>query len=131
MTRMMTVWGFVGLMGASMTAQAGTMDKMQMDKMGKSVTVTGCVATGAETGSYMLTDGMTMNDKTGKSYDLMGGNLKTHLGHKVAITGTVEAMKMAGKDKPMTAGKMGQMDMAKMHMGLRVKSVKMIAATCS
>jgi hypothetical protein len=83
-------------------------------------------------------------ETTGKSYELMGGELKGHLGHKVAVTGTMETM--AGKDKMAAKPKMEkeqmgehQMDKDKMgkdkmaaapHSALHVTSVKMIAATC-
>ena len=125
MTRLMTAVCCACLMGAAAAAQTGSMDKMDKDKMakdkmGKPVMVTGCVAAGSEAGHYMLTNGMMAGDTTGKSYDLMGGELKAHVGHKVEVTGTMDDGKM-GKDK---------MAMSDMHTALHVTSVKMIAATC-
>lgn len=120
----------------------GQMDKSKMDKskMGKAITVTGCVAAGTDANHFMLTNGMMAGETTGKSYNLMGGELKGHLGHKVAVTGTTMEAGMAGKDK--MAGKpkmekedMGEHKMAKDKMApagsaLHVTSVKMIAPTC-
>jgi len=140
MKRLMTAMCCACLMGSAAAAQT-SMDKMDKDKMGKDkmskpMMVTGCVAAGSESGHYMLTNGMMAGDTTGKSYDLMGGELKAHVGHKVEVTGTMDDGKMMGKDKMMSKGKMDKdkMDKDKMtmsdHMALKVKSVKMIAATC-
>ncbi len=136
-----------------MTAQSGTMDKGQMDqKMMKdgTMTVTGCVAAGKSAGQYMLSDammsgssmsgGMTSDkDKMAKpgmsgdhkmmSYELMGGELKPHMGHKVEVMGMLDkaSMDMMGKmSEKEKMDKMGSMA----PMKLQVKSVKMISATC-
>ena len=65
------------------------------------------------------------------AYDLMGGELKAHVGHKVEVTGSADAKKMdkdkMSKDKMMEKDKMG---MSEAHGTLHVQSVKMIAATC-
>lgn len=120
----------------------GDQHKMGKDKMGKTITVTGCVGAGKDADHFTLTDAVMTGEKTGKSYDLMGGDLKAHLGHKVAITGTLDTMTMAGKDK-MAMGKdkmpmkKGEHGMAKdktaatePHTMLHVTSIKMIAASC-
>ena len=147
MKRLMTAVCCACLMGAAAAAQTGSADKMDKDKMakdkmGKPMMVTGCVAAGSTDGHYMLTNGMMAGDTTGKSYDLMGGELKAHVGHKVEITGTLDDSKMMGKDKMMSKDKMDKdamakdkmskdkMGMAEMHAGLNVKSVKMLSATC-
>lgn len=86
----------------------------------------------------MMAGGHTM------SFELVGGDVKGHLGHKVEITGTMAKMdmdrmgKMGTMDKDtmpkekMDKEKMGKdaahMDMKAMK--LNVKSVKMISATC-
>ena len=139
MKRLMTAMCCACLMSGAAAAQT-SMDKkdkmMDKDKMGKPMMVTGCVAAGSEAGHYMLTNGMMAGDTMGKSYDLMGGELKAHVGHKVEITGTMDDGKMMGKDKmskdKMSGDKMDKdkMGMAEMHSGLHVKSVKMLAATC-
>lgn len=136
-------------------AQSGAMTKDQMDKgMTKdgSMTVTGCVAAGSESGKFMLNNAMMMGgmdkDKMAKdtmakpgmsghmmSYELVGGDkLAAHLGHKIEVMGSVSNSDMQkmndmpknGKDKmdkPM-AGK----DMKAMK--LNVKSFKMLSADC-
>ena len=113
------------------------MPKMDKNKMGKSMTVTGCVAAGSEPGHYVLANGTMMGDTTGKSYDLMGGDLKAHVGHKVEVTGTIEDGNKMGKGKMMCKDKMEKgegehkMGTAETHTALQVKSVKMLASTCS
>jgi hypothetical protein len=155
MKRLMAAVCMAGLMGTAAAAQTGSMPmgktgqgKTDQGKMGKSTTVTGCVAEGSETGRYTLANGTTTGDTTGKSYDLIGGDLKAHVGHKVEVTGTIADGKAMGKDKMMAKDKMekgegeGEHKMAKDTMAkdtmgtagtrstLQVKSVKMIAATC-
>jgi hypothetical protein len=138
----------IALAVAGLWAQSGTMDKDKMDKgkMDKgmksgTIMVTGCVADGSG-GHYMLNNAMMAGDMKGQmkedmkpmSYDLMGGNLKAHVGHKVEVTGTMASDKMM-KDGKMDKGKMDKMDKDKMagemHGGINVKSVKMLSATCS
>ncbi len=140
MKRLMTAVCCACVLGAAgLSAQAdkkmGKMDKM--DKGMKSMTVTGCVA--EKDGHYMLNNAMTAGDSKAMAYDLMGGELKAHVGHKVEVTGSADAKMMAkgkmdkmdhdkmDKDKMMEKDKMG---MADMHSTLHVKSVKMISATC-
>lgn len=120
----------LGVVGAS-AAQADKMDKKMEKGMMKPMAVTGCLA--EKDGHYMLTNGMMAGDTTAMSYDLMGGNLKAHVGHKVEVTGS-EAPKMGKMDHDaMAKDKMMDKDkpMSDMHPTLRVKSVRMISATCS
>jgi hypothetical protein len=137
MTRMMMAMCCVCLMGATGLAQMSTdKDKMAKDTMGKPITVTGCVAAGSQSGHYILTNGMMAGDTTGKSYDLTGGDLKAHVGHKVEVTGTMGKDKKMGKDAmakdKMDHDKMNNdtMAMSEMHGTLRVKSAKMVSSTC-
>ncbi len=143
MKRVMMAMCCAYLMAGVASAQAGTMDKkdkmgkMGKDKMGKPMMVTGCVAAGSEAGHYMLTNGMMAGDTMGKSYALMGGELKAHVGHKVEVTGTMDDGKMMAKGKMMDKDKMDKdhmskdkMGMSEMHRALHVTSVKMLAATC-
>ena len=145
MTRLMAAVCVAGLMGTAAAAQHGSMPMGKMDqgkmdhsKMGKSMAVTGCVAAGSETGHYMLTNATMMSDMTGKSYDLIGGNLKAHVGHKVEVTGTMADGKAMGKGKMMGKDKMakgegeGEHKMAtpEAYSALQVKSVKMVSTTC-
>lgn len=139
-------------------AQSAGMDKSQMDKgMMKdgSMTMSGCISAGKDSGKYMLTNAMMMGalmdkDKMAKhemkpgmgdhvmSYELVGGDLKAHMGHKVEVTGTMsksdmDRMHTMSTTDKMEKEKMDKMDMDKkmMSMKLHVKSVKMVAATCS
>jgi hypothetical protein len=134
---MMMAMCYVCLMGAMGLAQMSTdKDKMANDTMGKSITVTGCVAAGSESGHYVLTNGMMAGDTTGKSYDLTGGQLKAHVGHKVEVTGIMDKDEKMGKDA-MAKDKMNhdtmsndKTAMSEMHSTLRVKSAKMVSPTC-
>jgi len=126
-------------------AQAGSLDKkMDADK----VTVTGCVATGSGEGSYTLTNAVmssavaekgsmakdkpmptekdTMAADHAMSYSLIGGDdLSAHVGHKVAVTGTVAKETSGAKPMPEGHDKMSMKQAT-----LNVASVKMISATC-
>ena len=53
----------------------------------------------------------------------MGDDMKAHVGHKVAVIGTIEAASMKGRT-------MTPKEMAAMHSTLHITSVKMIAANC-
>lgn len=154
MKRLMTAVCMATLMGAVAVAAQTPMhqmdkDKMATDKMGKPITVTGCVAAGKDAEHFKLTDAVMTGEETRKSYDLMGGELKAHLGHKVAVTGTLDTMTMPAKDKmamgkdkmamgkdkmPMEKGEhgtdKGKMAGAEPHTMLHVTSVKMIASSC-
>ncbi|MFN2446723.1 MAG: hypothetical protein ABR606_14210 [Vicinamibacterales bacterium] len=142
--------------GAGLSAQSGTMPKDQMDKKdmmkeGQTM-VSGCVAAGKSAGQYMLTNAMMMGgmmdkemdkDKMAKpgmsgdhmmSYELVGGDVKAHMGHKVEVMGTMSKTDM---DYMAKMGKMDKMAKDKMMadkdmkaMKLNVTSVKMVSATC-
>ena len=126
-------------------AQSGTMAKGdKMDKMEmKDATYTGCIAAGTAAGAFVLTH--AIDDHMGK--DAMKKNtmakntmaattmaltsasvdLGKHLGHKVSVTGTAAHGKMdaMGKDT------MAKDAMAKDGPAFTVKSLKMVAASCS
>ena len=98
------------------------------------MTVTGCVAAGADSSNYMLTNGMVQGDTAGKLYTLMGNDLQPHVGHEVDITGVVSDSKlgkrtMKTKDR-MSEENMGSNDKVQSAI-LQIKSVKMIGPTCS
>ena len=141
MKRLMTAVCMAGLMGTVAAAQMGSMPMVKaQSKTGKAnmakkpITVTGCVAAGTDPEHFTLTKGVMTGETTGKSYDLMGGELKAHLGHRVAVTGTMETMPAKDnkdKMKPMpNMEKEDKMGAAKPHSALHVTSVKMLAATC-
>ena len=120
-------------------AQSGTMAKGdKMDKMEmKDATYTGCIEAGGTSGTFVLThvadDHMA---KDAMSKDTMATtltlsstsvDLSKHVGHKVSVTGSPAHGKMdaMGKD---TMAKDG---MAKDGSTLTVRSLKMVAASCS
>lgn len=130
--------GFAVTLGAQAEhkTMSGAMEKSGM----KNVMVTGCVAESG--GTYMLDHAMMSADmkKTKAadmsanskvlSYALMGGELKAHVGHQVEVTGTMAPSDMS--HSKMNEGSMNKDSMATMKTGtLNVKSVKMIATTCS
>ncbi|MEO6238276.1 MAG: hypothetical protein ABIQ52_14860 [Vicinamibacterales bacterium] len=125
----------LGAAGLSAGQTDKKMDKMdKMDKNMKPMTVTGCVA--EKDGHYMLNNAMNVGDTKAMAYDLMGGDLKAHVGHKVEVTGSTDSRMMAkgkmdkdkmAKDKMMEKDKMAMSDM---HGTLHVKTVKMLASTC-
>ena len=141
MKRLMTAVCCACVLGAA-GLSAGQADKKmdKMDKNMKPMTVTGCVA--EKDGHYMLNNAMMAGDTKAMAYDLMGGDLKAHVGHKVEVTGSTDSRMMAkgkmdkdkmAKDKMMEKDKMmdkDKMAMSDMHGTLHVKTVKMIATTC-
>ncbi len=122
-------------MGAAVAAQHESMpagktgqDKVTNTKRGKPTRVTGCVAEGSDIGRYVLINATVTGDTTSKSYDLIGGDLRSHVGHTVEITGTTADGNATGKDKMMAKDKMG---VTETRTALTVKSVKMHWAKCS
>jgi predicted flavoprotein YhiN len=106
------------LLSAPSTSAAASQKKAK--KPG--ISVTGCVQKGADAGTYMLSSG-------GKSYELIGApagvKLADHVGHKVTVTGTSVKPKKAAKIEAKT----GTKDEPGNH--LKVRSLKMVAASCS
>jgi hypothetical protein len=134
-----------GLVGLS--AQTPPVDKTDRAINDKPVTVTGCVVEGASA-SYTLTNaqvtgplasapttagtaGTQSTEKSasmehGTSYQLKGGDLKAHVGHRVEVTGTTSDEKRTDK-----SANVGTTDTTKdMPSILTVKSVKMLSTTC-
>ena len=117
--RIATVSAFaVALMGSPSTSAAA---QKKAKKPG--ITLTGCVQKGTESGTYNLSSG-------GKTYELIGVpagvKLADHVGHKVTVMGTSVKPKKAAKIE----GKTGMKDEAGEN-HLNVRSVKMVAASCS
>lgn len=148
--------------GTGISAQSGAADRSQTDKrMMKDgeMTVSGCVSAGKESGQYMLTNAMMMGgmmdketmgkDTMGKdkmkeptgghmmSYELVGDDLKAHVGHRVEVTGTMSRMDMDRMKKMQQMDKMDKDKMQQMSdkdmkpMKLNVKSLKMVSSSCS
>ena len=125
-------------------AKGDTMDKMEM----KDATYTGCIEAGTAAGTFRLThiaaDAMgkdAMKTDTMKKDPMANDtmpptaltlasssvDLSKHLGHKVAITGSAAhgTMDAMGKDT------MSKDAMTKDGSAFAVKSLKMVAASCS
>ena len=132
------------------TANGGKMDKMAM----KDTTYTGCVEAGGAPSSFTLThlaaddhmgkdamkkdtmkkdtmkkdtmakDGMSKDAMAPATLTLAGSSvdLNKHLGHRVSVTGSLAHEKMDA---------MGKGTMGKATSAFTVKSLKMIAASCS
>lgn len=84
---------------------------------GSTVNVTGCLAQGDERNEFSI------KDADGKTYGLKAGselNLKAHLGHKLAITGTP----IEEKKEKVKAGKVEESE----H--LRVSNFSVVSTTC-
>jgi hypothetical protein len=110
------------------------------------VKVIGCVASGSEAGRYRLTNAVLSGDalpsttgtggKAGSgqdvsfenspSFDLIGGDLKAHLGHKVEVIGITGDTKLNHHDSFRTAIGSSTHEQATLTIG----SVKVIAAKC-
>jgi pentapeptide MXKDX repeat protein len=140
------VWsGAVGAQSAATMAKGDKMDKMEtMD-----TNYTGCVEAGSVAGTFMLThlaaddhmakdtmkkdamkkdtmakDGMSKDAMAPATLTLAGSSvdLNKHLGHRVSVTGSLAHEKMDA---------MGKGTMGKATSAFTVKSLKMIAASCS
>jgi hypothetical protein len=124
MKRVMTMLAIAGLcsMGAVLGAQTpaptpaptkmAKKDKMAAAPKAEPMAYTGCIAAGAKPNTYVLNDATATGSTDKTNYDLKGGSLKAHVGHKVEITGATA--------KPATG-----------NSTLAVKKVKMVAATCA
>ena len=153
MKRQLTAIGMAMTLGAGgvVSAQSDGMGKGQMDKgMMKDgqMTMSGCVAAGKDAGQYMLTNAMMMDkgmmdkDKMSRdrmqpgmsghtmSYELVGGDMKAHMGHKVEVTGTMSKSDMEKMDRMEKDKMAGMSDKDTKAMKLNVKSVKMVSASC-
>ena len=107
------------LVGAGLTyAPAAT--AQQKSTGNAPVTVTGCLAQGDEANEYSI------KDENGKTYGLLGSrvNMKTHVGHKVTVTGTLAKENERNEKKEAKAGHAEESE----H--LRVTGLTMVSTTC-
>ena len=140
--------GLVAGLTAALSAQAlsprGKTDQKTIQSI--RVKVTGCVASGSDASHYRLTNAVLSGDDipsttgtggkagSGKdvsfenspSFDLIGGLLETHVGHKVEVTGITSDTKLNSSDSFSSA--IGSSTREKAT--LTVSSVKRIAAKC-
>jgi hypothetical protein len=91
------------------------------------VTVTGCLAQGADASEF------TIRDSNGKTYDLMSSkvNLKSHLNHEISVTGTPTTG--ASGSRANTGGSSSgssAMSSSGANERIEVSDVKMISTTC-
>ena len=133
-----------GVLSASMLAQDALKPK------GDDVVITGCVAAGSKPGDYVLNNPTAegaasapiIADSTNSAptvvgtqgkvmpYPLKGGDMKNHVGHTVAITGTLEDFKPSASAHQMP-GNTAAIATTVASSTLHVKSVKMVASHCS
>ena len=140
MNRLKVISGLAVVLGLAVGADAAT-------KKGGSKTLTGCLQKGTEAGTYMLTNvsgGPAADNKEWRLMDAPAAlKLDDHVGHKVAVTGSVMGVGVATKVEhkaTTTAGspadaadvkvetKTTMKEHADRH--LMVKSMKHIAGTC-
>jgi len=138
--------GLVAGLTAAFSAQApsprGKADQKTIQSI--RVNVIGCVVDGSEAGHYRLTNAFLSGDdvpstavgtagsgqdvsfENSPTFDLIGGDLNAHLGHKVEVIGITSDTKLNKSDSFRSAIGSSTQDKAT----LTVSSVKMIAATC-
>ena len=121
LTRMATVVACAVMLSSAFSVRAEPQKKGGKDGL----KVTGCLRTGTEANTFMLT-----NVGGGGSYELIaasGVNLAPHVGHKIEVTGTsLKPNKAAKMEGEKGAAKKGER--AERH--LEVRAVRMIAASC-
>jgi hypothetical protein len=141
-------FGLVAGLAAALSAQApssnGKVDQKTIQSI--RVKVIGCVAGGTEVGRYLLTNAFLSGDdipstawtagkagsgkdvsfENSSSYDLIGGHLEAHVGHKVEVIGITSDTKLNNSDSFSSAIGSSKHEKAT----LTVSSVKMIAAKC-
>jgi hypothetical protein len=141
-------FGLVAGVAAALSAQAPSSNGKADQKTIQSirVRVIGCVAGGTEAGRYLLTHAFLSGDDipsavgtvgkagSGKdvsfenspSYDLIGGQFKAHVGHKVEVIGITSDTKLNHSESFSSAIGASTHEKAT----LTVSSVKLLAATC-
>ena len=110
--------------GTFMLTHVATADHMGKDMMKKDAMAKGTMAKNTMTKDAVAKDGMSHESMAPTTLTLTGSpvDLSKHLGHKVSLTGSLAHEKMDGMEK----GTMG-----KSTPTFTVKSLKMVAATCS
>jgi hypothetical protein len=140
--------GLVVGLAATLSAQ-GASSKGQADRKAIQsirVKVIGCVASGPQADHYRLTNAVLSGDtnpspvgtsgragsgedlsfENSPSFDLIGGHVSAHIGHKVEIVGITSDTRLNNTDSFNSA--IGSS--ARERATLTVRSVKMITATC-
>jgi len=130
---------------AFVTATAAAQAPSQDAQKAKTVSVTGCLAAGADAKTFALNDAIPAaaekeqskeapKSSEMKSYRVTASesslNLASHVGHKVTLTGTVEE-KGAGAAPPAAAGTSGTAGGGKPAASLTATALKMVSPTCT
>jgi hypothetical protein len=132
----LAVFAFVA---ATAAAQAPAQDTQK----GKTVSVTGCLAAGADAKSFTLNDAMPATAEKEQSKEApKSSEMKTykvtadeslkltgHVGHKVTLTGTIE--EGAGAATPGPAGTSGTPGGGKPAASLTATALKMVSPSCT
>jgi pentapeptide MXKDX repeat protein len=110
--------------GTFMLTHVATADHMGKDMMKKGAMAKDTMAKNTMTKDAMATDGMSHESMAPTTLTLTGSSvdLSKHSGHKVSLTGSLAHEKMDAMEKGMAG---------KSTATFTVKSLKMIAATCS
>ena len=136
--------GLAAALSAQVPSSNGNADRKTIQSI--RVKVIGCVASGSEAGHYRLTNSFLSGDdvpstvgtvgtagsgqdvsfENSPSFDLIGRDLKAHMGHKVEVIGITSDTKLNKSDSVRSA--IGSSSQEKAT--LMVSSVKMIAAKC-
>jgi hypothetical protein len=123
------IGGLALVCGLAVAASAATAAK-KSTKAAKGITLTGCLQAGESTGTFKLTNVTGGPAATNKEWELMGApaslKMADHVGHKVAVTGTVMG---TGQAKKAEGDQSAREESAQRH--LQVRSFKHVAATCS
>ena len=103
-------------MGVTFAQETQEREKPGDTDKGKTMTITGCLEKGGQTGPYSI------KDMNGKEYELQSTSVKleNHVNHKVTVTG-----KMMQSDKENDSQKSEERPM------LNVTDIKMVSATCN
>jgi len=135
MKRNVLCWFMVACLACAATA-AARQEKGKGKAKGKEMTLTGCLKSGDEPNTFMLTNVGGTAGKSAGEYELLpsgGVDLKAHVGHKVEVTGThlstAEAMKMEGEAKSGMTKKQAKSEEAREH-HLKVTAVKHVSPSC-
>jgi hypothetical protein len=111
------------LLPLTMFGQSGSdMGQNGASMSGQSMTATGCLQKGQESGGYYLTD------ENGKTWELMGSGLAAHVGHKVTVTGTQMQESKSHETKVESAEKAEAG--GNQYSDLKVTNLKMVSDSC-
>ena len=100
--------------------------QMADEKASATQTVTGCLQKGTEPGGFFL---ISTDNKHWELYGNPEVSLADHVGHTIAVTGTVAHRSKAQEEKsqPYEQKEIG----GRQHDDLQVSSVKMVSAACN